>query len=741
MPGIVAINAAHLTICSAIRASLLLLVISATAQADDAPDVCYSPDGPPIAVVDSAPPLAAEQINLEAGRGEISLTGDAVLENGVSASNGSFRVEANQGTYQRNKGVLSLLDDVLYQGGGATISGGAAVFDYLYGQVEFTDAEFKLGNGASRGAASLLRINRTGNIRLEESRYTSCPEGRDDWMISAKKIRLDTDNGVGEANGLTLRFKGVPILYSPYLSFPISAKRKTGFLIPEISRSRRNGFTLGAPWYWNIAPAFDATITPRYLSSRGAQIDTTFRYLTPVSRGDIRVAYLPDDDILGIDRTLFEWQNTSNFAGRWQAFADVTDVSDTAYLEDLGGSLNSASATHLDRSVGLRYRGPYTQAEARLTHYQTIDALISADNEPYRLLPQIRANTLYDKLPGGVSLQLETELTAFDRDVGITGQRYHVAPSIGLDIERNGFYFRPKLQWLYTHYKLDQDTTTGDTSLTRSMPTAEFMTGLTLERDVDGGRYRQTLEPHLYFVHVPFRDQTDIPVFDTIVPIASIEQLYRSNRFIGLDRIGDTDQATFGITTRLISNEDGKSILTATLGQSRYLSEQAVSLPGVVDSVGNSSDYIAELRLNVWGNWNLDLSQQWNSERSETTKSEIRLQYLPGKDRVVNLGYRFRRDAIDQGDISFSWPISSRWNAVGRYNYSFREDTSLERFFGLEYESCCWGVKIVSRRFISRRDGTADSAIAIQLELKGLSSVGDSVDSLLENGILGYQTN
>ncbi|MEM7764861.1 MAG: LPS assembly protein LptD [Pseudomonadota bacterium] len=716
---------------------LVTLAESDSVAADGTPALCKAPRFAQATLQPA--PLDDGQISLESGRGELTLGGDAMLKDGVRASSAGYAIEAEEGSYSREQGVLALIGNIRYTGAGADIVSQQAMLDYLYGRIEFTEAEFELGRGAARGAAGLLRIDRTGKIRLEEVGYTSCPSMDADWIIRAKKIRLDTEAGVGEARGMSLKFKGVPILYAPYLSFPISTQRKTGFLIPGFGQSQQNGIDIRAPWYWNIAPAFDATFTPRILSRRGVQLDSQFRYLTERSAGTIRATYLPSDNILDIDRTLFEWQNQSNFAKRWQGFIDVTDVSDTRYLEDLGGSLSNASATHLNRSVGLRYRGPYTRAEARVTHYQTIDALIDNANQPYRLLPSIRVDSEYDRLPGGLTLGLQTELTAFDRDVGVTGQRYHVAPSISLPLERNGFYFRPKLQWLYTHYKLDADTTTSDTTQTRSMPTAEFMTGVTLFRDLDRGRIRQTLEPHLYFVHVPFRDQTDLPVFDTIQPIASIEQLYRSNRFIGIDRIGDTDQATIGITTRLIDNADGRSILTATVGQSRYLSEQAVTLPGTTDTTGNSSDYIAELRLNVWGNWNIDLAQQWNSETNSTTKSEIRLQYQPGRGRILNLGYRFRRDSIDQGDVSWVWPIASRWNMVGRYNYSFREKTSLERFVGLEYESCCWGVSVVSRRFISRRDGTAESAIIIQLELKGLTSVGDSVDSLLESGILGYQ--
>ncbi len=682
--------------------------------------------------------LPAGKIALESGTGSVTLGGDAILDNGVSASKGDFTIEANSGKFTKETSTLALFGDISYLGAGASIVSQEAILSYLYGNVSFTDAEFQLGYGASRGAASLLRIDQGGTVLLENVSYTSCPPEKDDWIVQAKQITLDTANGVGKARGLALRFKDVPILYSPYLSFPLSAQRKSGFLLPNIGQSARNGLDISVPWYWNIAPAFDATFTPRILSRRGVQLGSEFRYLTETSNGSLEFAYLPGDDLENIDRTLLRWNNTTDFADRWRAFTDITDVSDDQYLEDLGGSLASASATHLDRTVGVGFYGRHWRAEARATSFQTIDTEIAAIDEPYRILPGVSFSGMYDNLPGGFEFSLDGEVTRFDRDVGAVGQRYHLAPSFGWSMERNGFFVNPKASWLYTLYQLDDESTTGDDSLTRSLPVFTMDAGVRFERELSAGSVRQTLEPHIYYVHVPFRNQAEIPVFDTIDPLASLEQLYRPNRFIGLDRIGDTDQLTVGVSTRLVSTDTGRTILRATVGQSRYLSEQEVTLPGAPALSGNSSDYIAELSLNVWGNWNIDMAQQWNTERSETAQSEIRLQYAPGKRRVFNLAYRFRRDGIEQGDVSWSWPISSRWNVVGRYNYAFQEKVTLERFVGIEYESCCWGIRLVSRRYISRRDGTADTAIAIQLELKGLSSVGDPADKLLERGILGY---
>ena len=303
----------------------------------------------------------------ESGSGRYTLGGDAVLSNGVAVQQGEFRFDADSGKFDRDESSLALFGNIRYSGGGANIVGQEALLSYLYGRVEFRDAVFQLGYGASRGAASLLRIDQSGKIRLRGVNYTSCPPDKDDWIVKADRITLNTVDGVGEARNLSLRFKDVPILYTPYLSFPISAQRKTGFLLPNIGQSGLNGLDISLPWYWNIAPNYDATFTPRLLSRRGVQLTASARYLTEFSSGNVEVAHLPGDDLTRLDRTLFRWNNTTDFGDRWRAFADITDVSDDQYLEDLGGSLSSASATHLDRTVGLAYLGRQWRADARAT--------------------------------------------------------------------------------------------------------------------------------------------------------------------------------------------------------------------------------------------------------------------------------------------------------------------------------------------------------------------------------------
>ena len=252
-----------------------------------------------------------------------------------------------------------------------------------------------------------------------------------------------------------------------------------------------------------------------------------------------------------------------------------------------------------------------------------------------------------------------------------------------------------------------------------------------------GSRRIQTIEPRILYVHIPYRDQADLPVFDTIIPDLNLVQLFRKNRFVGVDRIGETDHVSVGVTTRILDVSTGRELVTATIGQTHYFTDRQVILPGDIPSNFESSDFIAEVRFFLHEHLNFDLGHQWGSDRG-TTMSEARLQYRPASDKILNVSYRFRRDSLEQGDLSWAWPISTKWNFIGRYNYSFRDQEVLEQFFGLEYESCCWGLRMVARRFISSRDGTRDSSFGLQLVLKGMTSVGTAVDQLLERGILGY---
>lgn len=685
--------------------------------------------------------VGEDTLVFEAGKVEASLGGtiDARLSGGVRMRSGQRSAGAERAEFDAGRSELLLDGDVLYRDPRTGIHSDSAVFSYSTGRIVFNGAEFQLGASGSRGAAEEIVISREGTLSLDAVSYTTCPPGSNDWLLQAGNIHLDTSAGSGTARNVKLRFQGVPILYAPYLSFPLGDARKTGLLTPEIGSTGRSGNELSVPWYWNIADNRDATITPRLLTDRGMQLGTEFRYLTPHNSGIAEVEYLAEDDLFGDSRHLLSFDHQTLFDNGWRNRLNFRQVSDGQYFEDLGGSLSASSTTHLNRALTFDYFGTHWSVLARVQDYQTIDDTIASADEPYRRLPQLRARGFWPEQPFGFRYSVDAELAYFDRDVGVTGWRLDAAPQVEWPLERPGWFVNPALTLRHTQYGLDNTDPGMPEDPSRTLPIASIDTGLILERNFRASSgLIQTLEPRLLYVHIPHRDQASQPVFDTIVPDLNLVQLYRPNRFLGADRIADTDQLSIGVTSRILNVNTGKELVTATIGQARYLSTQGVTLPGRTLQSQASSDYIAEVRFLLYDHLNFDIGHQWGTADRGTTRSEARLQYRPAGNKILNLAYRFRRDSLEQGDVSWSWPLSASWNFVGRYNYSFRDDKALEQFFGLEYESCCWGLRLVSRRHISTRDGTQDSSFGLQLVLKGMTSVGTAADRVLERGILGY---
>ena len=678
-------------------------------------------------------------VHIDAGNMELQREGGAEFTDGVEIRRGRQRIKAEAARYDNEGRHLSVKGPVEYQAPDLRIRSNDADLDTISQELSFFGASFELPQRPARGGADELEIRADNSLGLEGVTYTTCPQGKDDWQINASKINLDIDQGLGTGRNVKLDFKGVPILYLPYISFPISDQRKTGFLIPELRRSNSSGTDLALPYYINLAPNYDLTLTPRLLTSRGFQLQNEFRYLLPDHSGTLTAEYLPSDSKLNRNRALFSAQHVSFFRRSWRMSMDVADVSDAAYFEDLGSSLSSSSQTHLDRRVDLELFAPNWTFLARAQAFQTIDDQITADQKPYRRLPQLALQGVWRM--GPVNLNLDTEVTSFDRDIGVDGWRFDATPQVSFPFERRGMYFTPALAASHTSYQLDNMSTSSfvDDNPSRTLPIASLDAGMRLERSLRNGRFTQLLEPRLLFVHVPFEQQTDIPVFDTILPDLNLVQLYRKSQFLGPDRIADTDQTSIGFTTRIIDNQTGRERLRATVGQIRYFSAQGVTLPGETPISEGTAEYLAEVGVHLYGNWNFDIAYQWNDNTSTTTRAETRLQYRPGKGRLLNLAYRFRRGSLEQTDVSAVLPIGDRWNLVGRHNFSLRDKKALESFLGVEYDSCCWRLRVVGRRYVSRSNGQTENSIAIQLELKGLTSVGDPADKLLERGILGYR--
>ncbi len=680
-------------------------------------------------------------IEFQAGEVDASFGKDpsASLSGGVLLRRGDRLAGADDASYDPLSQALMLSGNVRYEDPGSAISSNSAEFAYLTGRIRFEGAEFLLGERNARGSAGVLEINQEGRLQLADVGYTTCPVESEDWIILADSIELNSTTGVGTARDLKLRFKGVPILWAPYMSFPITDARKSGILTPEIGSTGRSGNELSIPYYWNIAPNYDATFTPRLLTARGLQMGAEGRYLFERSEGTAIVEYLPDDSQYNSNRHLVSFDHQTLFDNGWRNVIDFAEVSDNQYFEDLGGSLSISSITHLNRSLLVDYYGENWSMIGLFQDYQTIDEAIAPIDEPYQRLPQIRASGFWPGGALGLDYGINGEIVNFNRDIGVTGWRLNVVPGVELPVVKPGWFFVPSVKLDHTQYDLENRLPGEDLEPSRTLPVASVDMGLHFERLMSGAEGRiQTIEPRLLYVHVPFEEQDQLPVFDTILPDLNLVQLYRENRFLGVDRIADTDQLSVGITSRIMETGSGRELMSVTVGQALYLSEQSVTLPGQAMATADSSDYIAELRFLIYDNLNFDVGHQWS--QTGTTRSEARLQYRPASNKILNVAYRYRRDSLEQGDISWSWPLAQSWNFVGRFNFSIRDSQALEQFYGLEYESCCWGLRLVGRRHISTRDGTQDSSIGLQLVLKGMTSVGTAADRLLERGILGYSS-
>jgi LPS-assembly protein len=681
-----------------------------------------------------------DAVEIRARRAVANADGDAEFEGEVEITLPDGTITAQRATSNAD-GDVEVTGRMDFVGRDVTVFGEDAQYDSESETLSFSRAGFDLPKRPARGSGEDIRVTSDSRVSLNNALFTTCPADNVDWELSARSLALDANEGVGTARGVKLEFKGVPILYAPYFSFPIDDQRKSGFLTPEPGQRDRTGFDLTVPYYLNLAPNYDLTLEPRYMSKRGTQVASDFRYLLPNSRGEFGFEYLPDDDETDTTRRYVNLQHESLFGSRdqLQVLAGVEEVSDAAYFEDLGSSLSVTSQTHLNRFLDLTFYAPSWSLQTRLQNYQTIDPVLTDLQLPYERVPQmIFAGRWLGSL---LMFDSSTELVNFDRNAGTTGWRFDTTQELSLRFARAGMFLTPAVALRQTNYWIDDVAAGEDDTLTRGLPIGSLDMGLKFERDSTRGRraWVQTLEPRLLYVRVPFEDQSTLPVFDTILPDFNLIQLFRKYQYVGPDRIADTDQLSFGVTTRLVDAANGRERLTATLGQTRYLNPQLVTLPGTSPTDTDASDYVAEVGIGVRDSWALDLGYQWNSETSSTARTETRLEFRPQDDRLFGIGYRYRRDTLEQGDVSLVWPIAQKWRIIGRYSYSFLDKERLEDFLGWEYEACCWRLRMVNRNYVSRRTGEIDSSLSLQLELKGLSQRVTAPDDLLDRGILGYR--
>ncbi len=677
-------------------------------------------------------------IEVKSGGAEMSRDGNAKLTDGVTITQGDRHLSAESANYDAADRRFDVQGDVEYRAPDLRLKGGSGSWNAL-GTSQFTGAEFELPLRPARGSAETLAMNRAGDLKLETVRFTTCPVGNTDWEIRASNIDIDQRTQQGKGRNVRIDLKGVPILYTPVISFPVGNARKSGFLFPSFGNSDKSGFELSVPYYLNLAPNYDMTLTPFLLSRRGLGLGLDYRYLTERSKGKLGTDYLPGDDLAGNDdRRLSTLTHRTDITDVLRVDAELSDASDSSYFEDFGLGPDGTSITFLDRFIHLSWLGEGWRLDGRVQDYQTIDFSVDPLDRPYSRLPQLAFTGLWP-MRGGFQTTLDAETVWFERDEGVTGLRLDATPGVAWSVRGPGYHFEPSAAFRATAYDLAGTAPGADDTPDRSAPIISLDTGLVFERDAgERKQFIHTLEPRLRYTWIPFRDQDDLPVFDTALPDLNLVQLFRTNRYVGADRLGDANEVAAGLTTRLLRAENGQQYLTATIGQRFYLESPRVVLPGEVAEQRSASNVVGEVELTAWRDWSSRVAMEWDYADSNTLRGEASLQYRPSPDTVANLGYRYREGLLEQWDAGFAWRLSPTWQIYARQVYSTKEDKSIDRFAGFEYSGCCWSVRLVARNYVSNRTGESDNSVLFQVELKGLSSVGTRNDTFLERGIRGY---
>jgi len=604
---------------------------------------------------------------------------------------------------------------------------------------ELTQPVYQFTAEPGRGEAEHIEFIDKTHYKLSDATYTTCPVDNDDWFLKVGELDIDKTRNVGVARNASLQFLGVPILYTPWLDFPLDNRRKTGILAPTIGTTERSGLDILAPYYLNLAPNYDATLYPRLLSKRGVQLGGEFRYLLDNFRGENRLEYLANDREADRSRWSATLQNEYRLNANTSAGMLYNRVSDDDYFRDLSNLISITSLSHLNREAWVTTQHANWNAELRAQSFQTLqDSTAAPILEPYARLPHARLGVAR-AFDNGLEFRMESEATRFAHPTLTEGTRVLTYPTLRLPLTNSFGFLTPQIGWHSSYYALDDSV--AEQRITRNVPIFSLDSGVTFDRPFNfaGVDYEQTLEPRVYYVFAPFREQNAIPVFDTALLDFSYAQMFTENQFIGGDRINDANQLTLAVTSRFIEAGSGLERLQVTLGQRYYFSEQRVTLPGVAPRSNNATDLLAAVSGQITRDWRVDTAWQFDTQNGTTIRQNLGASYRPGPGRALNFGYRFIDQSTEQIDLSGQWPLGQRWYGMFRYNYSFQDDKLVEGLAGVEYNGGCWAVRAVFQRLATKEDQSTD-AIFFQLELNGMGRIGSNPLDVLKQSVPGYRT-
>ncbi|MEM7210226.1 MAG: LPS assembly protein LptD [Pseudomonadota bacterium] len=706
-------------------------------------DIC-APIAPTVfAVESSAEDTQASALSFSSdGVGRIVLEGDAeLIHEGVRVNADRIEFDDSHGGIDASGSVSYVNESLALHSDSLTSSEDKETLsaDSTHFMMRLNEGENRTDHPDVAYGSSSRVVRSSGALTvLRDTIYSTCAPGETGWQLSADELVLDSDEGQGVARGVVVEFGSVPIFYTPWLSFPINDKRRSGFLMPRIGNSDSRGFEISTPWYWNIAPQADATITPRAMSDRGLKLNTEWRYLQQRANWNLEADYLENDSQTDTRRYFTRLRHTGTPFEGWRSEIDAARVSDVDYFDDFDDASRLSNLTHLQRQAQLSHRRSDSFAShslrVRLQEYQTVDESIAASSRPYQRLPQIQYNLDANARPLGLRFDLRSEVVRFERDDSVTGERLDLRPRVSMPLEASWGFLRPALTMWHTQYALNNVADGDEDQPSRSARVFSVDSGLIFERALESGT--QTLEPRLFFVDIPLEAQDDIPVFDSHLYDFTFSQLFRENRFSSADRVGDTRQLTAAVTTRFL-NENSREWASASIGQIHYLEDREVTLSGSGIDETDRSNLILQLNASFADHWSGRGSWQWNPETDAVERRAMQLSYRNGSRRVLHLGHRFREERYDLFDIALIAPVNANWTLAAHWNYELEEEETIDSLLSLEYQSCCFAFRTALRQNL-RSDGEENGSVYFELVMKGLGNVGDDIGRRVDRDILGY---
>jgi LPS-assembly protein len=701
----------------------------------DAQEVCFVP----LAGPNLENSLLEGQIQVKSEDSEINQDTFAQFKGKVEIDSSSAKIKADEAVFNRQTQTLNATGNVSFQDNNITVSSENVQLNRLSNELVIEHAFYQLNSVQGHGKAEKIGLGQQTGINLIESSYTTCPVDDEVWRIQASNIELSPDQSRGVVKHARFYIKDVPVLYLPYFSFPINNKRQSGLLYPKISSNSATGISIEQPVYWNIAPNYDLTFSPRLMTERGLQLKTEFRYMTEQHAGQANIEYLPDDKDLNndTDRYFYRLVHSGQVGKNWWVNADINGLSDDNYIVDLGSDYYNRADTHLYKTLGLSYFSQTLDVTAQFRDFE----VLGDHPDSYSALPEIRLNYL-TPIGLGAEFQVHSELAYFESGEfdSPSATRFHIAPTVRYPFQNQWSEFLAEATVLHTRYIQENIQNSAlEKNISRTLGQVKVYGSLAFERPASwfGTEATQTFEPKVQYLYTSFEDQNNIGLYDTTRLFNDFAGLFRGQEFTGLDRISDNNQITVGMTSRFVDNNN-RERFKLSLGQIFYLKDNQVLDASKVD---DRSALAAELDWQIGSKWYAHTQAQVSTLTDKVERSSLSLEYQHGENKIVQINHRYVRDLssekINQVGVTASWPLAKNWQWVGRWYHDLELSRTVESYTGVQYESCCWTVSFVAQRNLSNR--FADDGAQSTNEFESGFHVYFTTRNLLRDGLFGYR--